>query len=67
MTLSILFCATVDHTWDVVGQLMTIFPGKRYEHSAVVYNKAMWIVGGLEIFTPRNDVWKWEFGEFFAE
>jgi hypothetical protein len=27
----------------------------------------MWIAGGLEVFTPRNDVWKWEFGEFCVD
>lgn len=50
-----------EYTWEALYQLKTTLPGKRYEHSAVVYNRAMWIAGGLEVFTPRNDVWKWEF------
>lgn len=53
-----------EHVWKALNQCNTSLPGKRYEHSAVVYNKAMWITGGLEVFTPKNDVWKWQFGEF---
>jgi hypothetical protein len=56
-----------EHTWDAMYQPNTPLPGKRYEHSAVVYNKAMWVTGGLEVFTPRNDVWTWEFGEFCTD
>ncbi|XP_028415555.1 uncharacterized protein LOC114538589 isoform X2 [Dendronephthya gigantea] len=50
-----------EHTWERLSQSNAALPGKRYEHSAVVYNRAMWIAGGLEVFVPRNDVWKWEF------
>jgi hypothetical protein len=63
----VFICCVEEYTWEALYQLKTTLPGKIYEHSAVVYNRAMWIAGGLEVFTPRNDVWKWEFGEFCVD
>ncbi|XP_046862538.1 uncharacterized protein LOC124456036 isoform X2 [Xenia sp. Carnegie-2017] len=50
-----------EEKWDLVYKSGIAVPGKRYQHSAVVYNKAMWIAGGLDLFSPRNDTWKWDF------
>lgn len=51
----------VNHEWDLISQTPKNNPGARYEHSAVVYNKAMWILGGLENYQAKSDLWKWNF------
>ncbi|XP_064648141.1 uncharacterized protein LOC135500542 isoform X2 [Lineus longissimus] len=42
-------------------QMMPDGPGPRHCHSAVVYDQAMWIYGGMNDLNPRGDFWKWNF------
>ena len=58
------FSSVVNHEWKLISQTPKNNPGPRYEHSALVYNKAMWIFGGLENYQSKSDLWKWTFGEY---
>ncbi|XP_072029870.1 uncharacterized protein [Amphiura filiformis] len=36
-------------------------PIARHLHTAVVYDDAMWVYGGLNNLVPLKDLWKWDF------
>ena len=56
-----------DEEWELLsqGKQTSHSPGSRYGHSAVVYNKQMWLYGGMTDLQPKQDLWCYTFSMFW--
>lgn len=52
-----------EEEWTELTTLSRNLPGRRYGHSAVVADNAMWLYGGMAGLSPRSDLWKFSFCE----
>ncbi|KAK7109648.1 hypothetical protein V1264_013652 [Littorina saxatilis] len=50
-----------EEEWTELTTLGRNLPGRRYGHSAVVADNAMWLYGGMAGLSPRSDLWKFSF------
>lgn len=40
-----------------------VIPPGRHSHTAVLFDQAMWVYGGMTDLTERSDLWKFDLGK----
>ena len=50
-----------EEEWTELSTLSRAQPSRRYGHSAVVADNAMWLYGGMAGLSPCADLWRYSF------